>query len=72
MRNDCAGTSRGRAVSTALRVSIPLLAGLALGACADATAPTAPASNPGPAASLLPQTVWTPLFNGTNLSDWTP
>ncbi|WP_309571593.1 DUF1080 domain-containing protein [Deinococcus sp.] len=59
----------------ALRATLTLLLESVLWACADAPPPTTPkpavpepSVNPAPA--LLPQTIWTPLFNGTNLSDW--
>lgn len=75
--------ARGQAGWTchmALRATLPLLLGSVLWACADAPAPATPQpavpepGTPEPgvdlAPGLEPQTIWTPLFNGTNLSDW--
>ena len=47
---------------------LTVLLSSALWSCA---APSAPAVTPTPAPPLQPQTAWTPLFNGKDLSGWT-
>lgn len=56
------------------RIGLVLLLGGLLSACVDDSGPATPATPPeaenGLAPALQPQTAWTPLFNGLDLSEW--